>query len=364
MKLGFQLQFVRDGFNLRAQAELEHPVVGIFGPSGAGKTTLLHLIAGLEKPNRGTIQLGESTLVDSAKNMFLPPHQRRVAMVFQEGRLFPHLRVADNLRFGSRFAGKHSGGVGFSELVQMLELETLLQRFPSQISGGERQRVALGRALLSNPRLLLLDEPFSGLDVGLKHQVIPFLQRVQHEIATPMLLVSHNLSDILQFTQELLVLDNGKVIGQGSYLGLVEQTALLELMRGAGLPNILHVRALQVDQENGCTVFEAIGAKPGSPQIQGPLFRRCQVGTQMWLKLRPEDIALSLSRVEEISMHNQLPGQVEQVIQTEFQTVCIVDVGFKLLAEVTFHTAKRMGLAPGKQVWCLFKTQALERAGR
>ncbi len=210
--LSFDLDLQRNGFQLQLAATLDAPVTGIFGPSGAGKSTLLALIAGLLKPTRGHITLDGTVLVDSDRGLFLPPHQRHIGLVFQDGRLFPHLDVTQNLRYGQRHLTPAQRRFTLTEITTLLEIGHLLRRQPRDLSGGERQRVALGRALLYSPRLLLLDEPLSALDDALKAQILPFLQRVRDETGIPMLYVSHARQEIAALTTHLLTLEAGKLV--------------------------------------------------------------------------------------------------------------------------------------------------------
>jgi len=209
--LSFELGYARGGFALDARADLPGGVTGICGPSGSGKSTLLLLIAGLLKPQRGTLALDGRVLVDRARGAFVPAWDRHFGLVFQDGQLFPHLSVRRNLLYGYErlpAAGRlfHLDGV-----LELLEIGHLLERRPALLSGGERQRVALGRALLYSPRLLLLDEPLSSLDERLKQQILPFLKRVKDETKIPMLYVSHSRAEVEFLADRVLLMDAGRL---------------------------------------------------------------------------------------------------------------------------------------------------------
>jgi len=211
--LELDLAYRRGGFSLDVSARLDHRATAIFGSSGCGKTTLLNLIAGLLRPERGRIVLDWDVLFDSKTGVDLPPEGRRIGYLFQEGRLFPHLSVTGNLRYGlRRGAGK---GPGFEEVVHVLELETLLARRPERLSGGEKQRVALGRALLRAPRLLLLDEPLSSLDEDLKERILPFLTETIRHFDLPTIYVSHSSAELQRLAGQILRLESGKLTAQG-----------------------------------------------------------------------------------------------------------------------------------------------------
>lgn len=211
--LNFDLTLRRGDFNLQMAATLSEPVTAIFGDSGAGKSTLLALLAGLLAPTQGRIVLADRVLVDTHRGVFVPPHQRHIGLLFQDGRLFPHLDVRQNLLYGWQRLRPAQRRYQLDDIVAMLDIGTLLTRKPQQLSGGERQRVALGRALLYSPQLLLLDEPLSALDSRLKAQILPFLHRVRDETGIPMLYVSHSRDEIDALTPHVLMLADGRLIG-------------------------------------------------------------------------------------------------------------------------------------------------------
>jgi molybdate transport system ATP-binding protein len=208
---------------LAAAFQIAGGVTALFGPSGAGKTSLVNMIAGLLKPDRGSIVLDDTTLFDAAKSIDLPPHRRRIGYVFQEGRLFPHLSVRQNLDYGRRMSGRPRDQAEFERVASLLGILHLLHRRPRMLSGGERQRVAIGRALLMQPRLLLLDEPLASLDAGHKGEILPYLMRLRDEAAVPMVYVSHIAGELRQIATSVVRLDNGRVLAVGG----------LELLAGA-----------------------------------------------------------------------------------------------------------------------------------
>jgi molybdate transport system ATP-binding protein len=208
---------------LAARFQIAGGVTALFGPSGAGKTSLVNMIAGLLKPDRGCIVLDDTTLFDAAKAINVPPHGRRIGCVFQEGRLFPHLSVRQNLDYGRRMSGRPRNPTDFERIASLLGITHLLQRRPRMLSGGERQRVAIGRALLMQPRLLLLDEPLASLDAGHKGEILPYLMRLRDEAAIPMVYVSHIAGELRQIATSVVRLEEGRVLAVGG----------LELLAGA-----------------------------------------------------------------------------------------------------------------------------------
>ncbi len=192
-----------------------HGATALFGPSGAGKTSVVNMIAGLLTPDRGSITLDDTVLFDSAKAIDVPPHRRRIGYVFQEGRLFPHLSVRQNLDYGRRMSGHPRDAGDFERIAALLDIGQLLERRPGKLSGGERQRVAVGRALLMRPRLLLLDEPLASLDAGHKREILPFLVRLRDEAGIPMVYVSHTAAELRRVATTVVRLDNGRVAAAG-----------------------------------------------------------------------------------------------------------------------------------------------------
>jgi molybdate transport system ATP-binding protein len=209
--LSFDLELRRGDHFLRARADIGAGATGIVGPSGCGKTTLLSLIAGLLRPQRGTLVFRDDALVDTAVGRFVPAWHRHFALVFQDGQLFPHLSVRENLLYGYRRRAAAERRFELGPVTELLEIAPLLERRPAQVSGGERQRVALGRALLCSPRLLLLDEPLASLDERLKQQILPFLKRVKIETGIPMLYVSHAEAEVDYLADRRLRMAEGRL---------------------------------------------------------------------------------------------------------------------------------------------------------
>jgi molybdate transport system ATP-binding protein len=187
-------------------------LTAIVGPSGAGKTTLLHIIAGLLRPDRGVVRLDGEPLVDTTSREWRPPHRRRIGYVTQEPRLFPHLSVRQNVRYGQWFLKPADRRLGFDSVVELLDLGPLLARRPSRLSGGEQQRVALARALLTSPRLLLLDEPLSAVDVERRKEILPYLDRLRTELTIPMLYVTHSIAEVEHRAERVLALNEGRLL--------------------------------------------------------------------------------------------------------------------------------------------------------
>lgn len=209
--LDIHIRFARGDFVVNVQQKIESSVTGLFGPSGSGKSTLLGLLGGFIKPDSGHIILDGSCLFDSAKSVNLAPHMRRIGTLFQDGRLFPHLSIKKNLTYGLNLIAEENRVIQFDAIVEMLELSDFLARRPHELSGGEIQRVALGRALLTSPKLLLLDEPLSSLDMRLRQQILPFLKLIKDEIKIPMIYVSHDMSEIEYLADKIMRIEAGNI---------------------------------------------------------------------------------------------------------------------------------------------------------
>ncbi len=217
-------------------------VTALFGPSGAGKTSIVNMVAGLIAPDRGHIRINDTIVFDSERRINLPPEKRRIGYVFQDGRLFPHLTVRRNLVYGMKRIAPQKRVVDFDSVVELLGIGHLLERRPARLSGGEKQRVAIGRALLTSPRLLLMDEPLASLDAARKQEVLPFVQRLCREFHRPILYVSHSLGEIRQLATHLALLNEGRVAafgGTDEMLGRTDLKACVPLFDGGlGYPNV------------------------------------------------------------------------------------------------------------------------------
>jgi molybdate transport system ATP-binding protein len=202
-------------FKLAARLQVAGGVTALFGASGAGKTSLVNMIAGLLTPDRGSIALDDTVLFDAAAGINVPPHRRRIGYVFQEGRLLPHLSVRQNLDYGRRMSGRQRDASEFERIVALLDLGHLVDRRPRLLSSGERQRVAVGRALLMRPRFLLLDEPLASLDTPRKREILPYLVRLRDDAGVPMVYVSHTAAELRRIATHVVRLDGGRVMASG-----------------------------------------------------------------------------------------------------------------------------------------------------
>jgi molybdate transport system ATP-binding protein len=354
----FDILLKRKNFNIEINERFSSGITGIYGPSGAGKTSLLLAISGLIIPEKGEIMVGGRTLFSSANRINVPVAQRNIGYVFQEGRLFPHMSVAQNLRYGLR--KKIKSNVSFEEVVELLDLEAILDRKSTQISGGERQRTALGRSLLSSPDILLLDEPFSAVDVSLRKQILPFIISIQQKVQIPILVVSHDLSDLLKLTNTLFLMEQGKCLGHGNYYELLKKQAITDLFQHGNLINTIEMNLAELNMSKG---LASLSVANHTNQVQVKCdsnLEKCAVGQRLKILISADDIALSKNRLEDVSIQNQVAGKVVDIVERGTTLLCIVDAGFKLVVEITVESKKRMQIERGSPVFCLFKSVAIE----
>jgi molybdate transport system ATP-binding protein len=342
----------RTGFTLEAAFGAPTPgVTALFGPSGSGKTTLIDLIAGLLRPDAGEVELAGEPLTDTRRGIAVPAERRRIGYVFQDARLFPHLTVAGNLRYGAQRAARAPRYAHFDEVVGLLGLAPLLPRRPHQLSGGERQRVALGRALLSQPRLLLLDEPLASLDVARREEVLPYLETLRDTLAIPMVYVSHQFDEVLRLATQLVLLEAGRVLAAGP----VGEISLRPELRSVLAPDlvgaVLEGLVTSVDAAGG-TAQLAVGS--GNLQVS---LRDVPVGARVRLQLLARDVILAIQPVQGLSVRNALLGTVEGISVDDPAGVLVrVDVGgATLLARITESARQALRLRPGDAVWALAK---------
>jgi len=332
-------------------------VTALFGPSGCGKSTILNAVAGLLRPQEGRITLDGEPLLDTSRGVMVPPERRRCGLVFQEARLFPHMSVAGNLRYGMRRAPRDAKGPGFEEVLALLGIEPLLGRRPARLSGGERQRVALGRALLMRPRLLLMDEPLAALDAARRAEILPFLARLR-EVALPILYVTHALDEVDALADRLVLMEAGRVLAAGTVEELTARTDLpLAARRDAGV--LIPCTIAAHHAARGLTRYDFAGGSLLAPLHSEP------VGTRLRLRLRARDVSVAIAPPAGISMQNVLPAVLRAVAPTASPHEVFLHLAIgetALLARITRDAMERLGLAPGVQLWAMIKSVTFDHA--
>jgi len=329
-------------------------VTAIFGHSGSGKTTLLRCVAGLERAPQGFFRLNAQYWQDENRRHFLPTHQRPLAYVFQHASLFSHLSVKRNLDYGFRRIPANQRKVTFSDAVELLGISSLLTRKPKNLSGGERQRVAIARALLTSPQLLLMDEPLAALDVESKSEILPYLERLHTELSMPVLYITHDLSEVMRLADTLLVLSQGKLIGQGALLDVLTRMDL-PLMRMDEAGVIIEATVTEHDEIFHLTYLDFCG---GQLSIQR---EDLSLGEKVRVRLKARDVSLALENETQSSILNIFKAQVLEISETRIgQWMIKLDIqGTLLLARITKKSGVLLNLKIGMIVYARIKSVAL-----
>lgn len=349
------------GFTLDASFKAPPGVTVLFGRSGSGKTTVVNALAGLLMPDEGRITSGARTLLDTAGGIRLKPHQRRLGYIFQEGRLFPHLTVRQNLAYGAWFApknlrGETSGipsGDEMDKVVELLGIGHLMERRPGALSGGEKQRVAIGRALLSAPELILADEPLAALDEARKAEILPYFERLRDELRIPILYVSHSASEVARLATTVVAMEAGRVVAQGPATEVLGNPAVMPVgSREAGA--ILTARVVH-HHEDGLTELDAGGTCLFLPRVAAP------IGTNLRIRISAHDVILSRNRPEGLSALNILLGTIYEIRPGHGPgaVIALDTKAGRLLARITRRSVNAMGLEPGVAVHAVIKAVAI-----
>lgn len=356
MSLSVRFSHHFDGISLDVAFEAPSGVTALFGRSGSGKTSVVNAVAGLLKPDAGQIKLGETVLFDADKRISVPVHQRRLGYVFQEGRLFPHLSVRQNLLYGRWFAPR-GHGADFDHVVGMLGIDVLLDRRPGRLSGGEKQRVAIGRALLADPHLLLMDEPLAALDEERKAEILPYLERLREETDIPVLYVSHSMAEVARLATTLVLMDNGRVIRAGPASEVLADPEYVPVLgvRSAGAS--LHA-VVAAQEDDGLTRLEASAGALFLPRVE------MSIGARLSIRILAQDVILSRTRPEGLSALNVLPATVTAVRLGDGPGAIIqLRAGEDLLlARITRRSALALALAPGADCFAIIKTVAVAQS--
>ncbi|BCA57096.1 Molybdate ABC transporter, ATP-binding protein [Nitrospira sp. KM1] len=343
-------------FQLHAQVDV--PAVGVlalFGPSGSGKTTLVRCLAGLERAPNGFMKLGDDVWQDESRCLYRPLHQRRIGYVFQDARLFPHLSVRGNLAYGMKRTPSQERKVSWEQVIDILGIEYLLERRPHKLSGGEQQRIAIGRALLTSPRLLLLDEPLSSLDAERKREVLPFIQRLYKELKIPIIYVSHSINEILQLAQQVALLQNGSIAAIGPINEVFSRLDLHESIERRHIGAVIDVEVAEHEPSFGLT---RVAFKHHSLYI--PLQTR-GTGDPLRIHILSSDVTLVRCMASlATSALNMLDAVVVETKEADQTTVdVLLDVGCPLVATVTKKSLLNLDIQPGQRLCAHIKSVAL-----
>ncbi len=344
-------------FRLNANFSAGPGLTAIFGPSGCGKTSLINVLAGLHKPERGCVAVDGRILFDSSRNINLPPHRRGLGYVFQDGRLFPHLSVGSNLTYGTRWVAKPERHQDFDRIVELLNLGPLLTRRPRKLSGGEKQRVAIGRALLASPRLLLMDEPLASLDVVQKAEILPFIERLRDELRLPIAFVSHSVEEVVRLADTLVILSEGNTVECGP---IEEVMSRIDLPQVADLYEAGAAVRVMVDGHDDAFDLTRLSFAGGTllvPRLE------LAAGARLRVRIRARDVALSLTRPGATSVLNVLDGRIAEIGKVSGCLMDIlVDVGCPLIARITRKSFHDLELHRDQKVFAMVKAVAVDRS--
>lgn len=346
-------------FHVRARFRSDRGVTALFGRSGAGKTSIANMVSGLLKPDRGRIAVDGHVLFDSAEGIDLPPWKRRLGYVFQEGRLFPHLTVRRNLLYGRRFAPAAERYLTMAQVVELLDLGGLLRRRPLSLSGGEKQRVAVGRALLSSPRALLMDEPLASLDVLMKREILPYIERLD-EMGIPILYVSHSLDEVSRLARNLVLVSAGQVTASGEVDEILNRLELWSPEDETETGTMLATRVARHDAEAGITHLDFRGGELRVPLVDIPE----GLAVRVWIRAR--DVGVATERPRGLSLRNVIRGTLAEIGGGGADAGPVTELRLRigdttLTALVTRGAVRDLALEPGQEIYALIKSANLDR---
>jgi len=357
MSVAVSLQHGFGAFSLDVAFEaFDARVTALFGPSGSGKTSIVNAIAGLVRPLRGRIVIGDRVVLDTAAQVFVPPGQRRVGYVFQDARLFPHMTVQKNLLFGWHRAATQASPGEIDHVIALLALEPLLARYPASLSGGEKGRVALGRALLASPAILLLDEPLAALDAARRSEILPYLERLRDEAQLPMIYVSHAFDEVARLAHEVVVLNNGRVVRQGSVFALATELDARDVLGQPPTGTVLEVTLATQREDTGLSILAFEGGAFAVSRIAR------DIGTRLRIRVRAEDIMLAMQTPHAISANNILTTRIVGIREYEgaHADVQLICGDARLVARITRSSLQRLDLKVGQTAFAVIKSVTVD----
>ena len=339
-------------FTLDVSFALRPGITILFGPSGSGKTLTLQMVAGIQTPQRGSIECGGEVFFDSDLSRNLPIRKRKVAYVFQDLALFPHMTVSWNVAYGLNRMAARERDSRVGAILQSFGISGLSGRKPERLSGGEQQRVALARALVTSPRVLLLDEPLSALDLPVKRLLMTDLDRLNRELQIPILYVTHDLVEALTLGEHLIFLENGRIVAEGHPSDILEYPHMASIARFLGVENDFQGVVTEKHPADGTMICDLDGCWVTVPYADWPENQPLRLG------LRSRDILISNQPLHGLSAQNVLPGKVLTLEQFHHEVHLLVDCGIRLRVTLTMSAANSLQLEKGKQVWAIFKSHS------
>ena len=359
MTLTVDIECRLGAFRLKTAFRAEEGVTSLFGRSGAGKTSVANAIAGILRPERGRIEIDGEIMFDAERGIDMPTSRRRIGYVFQEGRLFPHLSVRQNLRYARMFSPGARRSDRFEHVVELLGLAQLLERRPGNLSGGEKQRVAIGRALLSNPRLLLMDEPLASLDAHRRNEILQYIELMRDEVKIPIIYVSHAAEEVVRLADTVVLLTAGEVTA----VGTAEEVMGRPDLRPAGGAfeggAVIDARVVEQDMQYDLATLAFDGGTLTATNVDA------LIGEPVRVRIRARDVSIALERPQRISIQNVLGGRIAAVGPERGGIVDVtIAVGaITLRSRITARAARQLSLAPGLDAYALIKAVSLDRGG-
>ena len=346
-------------FRLSVAFRAEAPIVGLFGRSGAGKTSVVNAIAGISRPKRGSIVVDGKRLFDAAHDIDLAPEMRRVGYVFQDALLFPHLDVSANLLYGHRLRRPAERFIDREKVIELLGIGPLLARRPAALSGGEKQRVAIGRALLAQPRILLMDEPLASLDGARRMEILAYIERLRDDLGIPIVYVTHSVAEITRLADRIVVLSNGKSAASGAIGEVMDRLEYEGAAEGFEAASIVEARVAAHDGDDSLSTLAFDGGELVVPGVD------LAVGARARVRILARDVSLSIHKPAGISVLNVLRAHVESVSESGDPVIDVrLAVGrATLVARITRRSARELGIASGQSLYALVKTASLDSRG-
>ena len=353
MTLSVRLRHTLPGFALDVAFDAPAGITVLFGRSGSGKTTIVNAVAGLVTPREGRIAVDDEVLLDTSVGIRLPPHRRRLGYVFQEGRLFPHLTVRQNLLYGRSFAPSRAPAAEIDRVVEMLGIGHLLPRRPATLSGGEKQRVAIGRALLASPSLILADEPLAALDDARKSEILPYFERLRDEGSVPILYVSHSAAEVARLATTVVALESGRIARQGPAVDVLGDPSVMPL--GVRAVGAMLEAVVVAHHDDGLSELDAGGARLFLPRVPHP------PGERLRVRIAAQEVMISRDAPTGLSALNVLAGTVETIRSGEGPgaIVAVATPAGRVLARVTKRSVAALELAEGVACHAIVKSVAI-----
>ena len=354
--ISFNIKKRFPAFSLDCAADFPEGVTAVFGPSGSGKTTLLDSIAGMATPDDGEIAVAGSPVFSASRRIDLPPERRRFGYVFQHGALFPHMTVRQNVMYGYNLTPPESRRLDPGDVSALLGIDRLMDRRVANLSGGERQRVALARALSASPRLLLLDEPLASLDAASRASIIAYLKQVSERLRTPMIFVSHSLSEVMALAPRTLAIREGRAVAHGPTAEVMAHPGVAAFADYSTLENILEAQIAGADAATGTSTLRV-----GDVELTGPALDAAtsNAGARVAISIRAGDIILSLGAPPMMSARNAVPATIRDLRDAGGRALAYFDIGANLVAEITPAAARELQLRPGLQVHLVIKSNSI-----